>query len=333
MALLSWMLLLTAALAFFLKSPFPRPEIADSTEFDEFSTVRQDGSRASSIDNISGKKVSSAWLLIEELKKHNLWEIKRGEEISPFLLSAFPSDLDTLTVCEKKKVFLNALLPAALMANQDILKERQRLLAILGQIPLRAENLFFGQKNSSTWQPYLNSEELSFIKDLTRKYRSKKATQLLRRVNVIPVSLILAQGALESSWGTSRFSREGNSLFGLWTWNNTGIIPLDRDPGKTHRVEAYNSILDSLQKYLLTLNRLDAYTEFRIKRTENLDPFDLAEGLRFYSERGEDYVNDIKRVISSNGLTVYDTVLFAENQISLSEADSPGVATETSTRM
>jgi Bax protein len=131
-------------------------------------------------------------------------------------------------------------------------------------------------------------------------------------VNIIPVSLILAQGALESSWGTSRFTREGNSLFGLWTWSKYGIIPNNRDEGKNHKIEAYDSILASLRKYTLTLNRVDAYADFRTIRTKSLDPYKLADGLQLYSERGEEYVLDIKQVISSNNLTEYDEVQFPD---------------------
>ena len=261
-------------------------------------------------------RAENAYALISELKKNHLWEIKAGSAIAPLLLASYPTDLETLAVRDKKKAFLNSLLPAALVTNAEISRERETLLAILDKIPLPTATLTFSGLRKD-WQPYINQEEIGFLKGLARKYRTKRAEELLKRVNIIPVSLILAQGALESSWGTSRFTKEGNSLFGLWTWRGNGIIPLQREEGKKHRVEAYDSILASLQKYTLTLNRLDAYSDFRSIRTRSLDPFQLVDGLQLYSERGIEYVNDIKRVISNNGLTEFDEVRFPDTLITM----------------
>lgn len=257
-------------------------------------------------------KVDSAEALIHKLKKNHLWEIKPGSPITPLLLSSFPTDLGTLSIREKKKAFLNSLLPAALMTNAEICKERKTLLSIIDKIPQPVTNLTFFS-HQVDWQHYLDANEINFLVALTRKYRTRSATKLLRRVNIIPVSLILAQGALESSWGTSRFTREGNSLFGLWTWRDDGIVPNDRDEGKSHKVEAYDSILASLRKYTLTLNRLDAYADFRAIRAKSLNPYDVVEGLQPYSERGEEYVDNVKQVISSNNLTEFDEVHFPDD--------------------
>lgn len=256
-------------------------------------------------------RAESADELVAELKKNRLWEIKAGSSITPLLLTTYPSDLETLSVREKKKAFLHSLLPAALMANAEISKERETLLAILDKIPLPVSAITFTARQKN-WQQYVNQDEIVFLKGLAKKYRTKRAERLLRRVNIIPASLILAQGALESSWGTSRFTKEGNSLFGLWTWRGNGIVPLNRDEGKIHKIEAYDSILASLRKYTLTLNRLEAYSAFRTIRTRSFDPYELVGGLELYSERGIEYVNDIKRVISSNRLTDFDEVLFPD---------------------
>jgi len=261
-------------------------------------------------------RAESAAKLINELKKNHLWEIKAGNSVTPLLLAAYPSDLDTLSISLKKKAFLHSLLPAALMANAEIAKERETLLSIIAKIPIPFSNFTFSGLQKS-WQKFVDKDEINFLKGLTRKYRTRRPEKLLKRVNVIPVSLILAQGALESSWGTSRFTKEGNSLFGLWTWRENGLVPINRDEGKNHKVEAYDSIFASLSKYTLTLNRLDAYADFRTIRTKSFDPYDLAEGLQLYSERGMDYVNDIKKVISSNDLTDFDEVQFPDIQVTM----------------
>jgi Bax protein len=139
---------------------------------------------------------------------------------------------------------------------------------------------------------------------------------LLERVDAVPTSIILAQGALESSWGSSRFTREGNSIFGMWTWKTPGIVPSRREEGKTHKVKAYENVLEAVRAYHLTLNRVESYEEFRQLRRNTDNPLILAEGLRFYSERGQDYVEDIKNVILSNDLQKYDN-------FSLTDLDLP----------
>ena len=62
-----------------------------------------------------------------------------------------------------------------------------------------------------------------------------------------------------------------------------------------------------MRAYHLTLNRLDSYEEFRQLRRYTDNPLILAEGLTLYSERGDDYVEDIKNVIMSNNLQKYES--------------------------
>jgi Bax protein len=128
----------------------------------------------------------------------------------------------------------------------------------------------------------------------------------VKRVDVVPLSLLLAQAALESSWGTSRFAREANNLFGIWTWGEKGLIPLDREEGMTHKVAIYDSILDSVRAYLTMLNRLPPYLQFREIRRQSRNPLKLAEGLVYYSERGDSYVWELQNLIESNNLHRYD---------------------------
>ena len=111
---------------------------------------------------------------------------------------------------------------------------------------------------------------------------------------------------MESSWGASRFASEANNLFGMWTWGGKGIVPSQRDAGKTHKIAMYDSILDSVRAYILTINRGTAYTQLRQIRNTTLNPIQLAEGLTNYSERREYYVSEIKQIIEFNKLCGYD---------------------------
>ena len=249
--------------------------------------------------------------LISKLKYYGLWNFPVSEEVPPFFIKSYPSDLNTVQdISVKKRIFINSLLPHALFVREEALQRRRKLESILNKIDCTGISLDFGNQfedeNRCLWTDFLKDEDVNFIQNLSKKYRTTSAEILLERVDAVPTSIILAQGALESSWGSSRFTREGNSIFGMWTWKTKGIVPSRRDEGKTHKVKVYESVLDSVRAYHLTLNRLAPYEEFRQLRTNTDDPLIIAEGLKLYSERGEDYVEDIKNVIRSNDLQRYD---------------------------
>jgi Bax protein len=132
---------------------------------------------------------------------------------------------------------------------------------------------------------------------------------LLKRVDIIPPSLALAQAAEESGWGTSRFVREGNAVFGQWTYSNTGsLVPSRRDVGKKHRVRTFNSLLDSVRAYAHNLNTHRAYGKLRQLRNslrlkgEPVEGLLLVDNIKSYSQRGEKYVKDIRNLIKGNNL-------------------------------
>jgi len=249
--------------------------------------------------------------LIQKLKQYGLWTLSPMQKVPRFFLKAYPADLHTVSdISVKKRIFLHSLLPHALLVRQEVLQKRDRLESILSRIDCASEtkDIDFGSdyEEQCSWTENLPDKDVNFIRKLSREYRTTSAETLLKRVDAVPVSIILAQGALESFWGSSRFSREGNSIFGMWTWKTAGIIPIRRDEGKNHKVKIYEDILASVRAYQLTLNRLEPYKEFRQLRQTTDDPLILAEGLSLYSERGDDYVEDIKKVILANNLQEYD---------------------------
>ncbi len=247
--------------------------------------------------------------LIGQLRSHDLWQDSLPEMIPPVVLQRFPDDLDHLEVANKKKAFLHTLLPMALIALSEVAHERQQLQYILQKYSSPPAS-FAPAADGGTpkWAAPLNVKEQEFVSGLVEKYRTDSVEVLLRRVNTVPVSLIMAQGAIESSWGTSRFANQGNNLFGIWTWSGPGLVPTDRDADKSHMVATYETLLDSVRSYLLMLNRVDAYQELRVIRQRSNDPVALAAGLLNYSERGGIYVSDIGRVIEHNNLRDYDAM-------------------------
>ncbi|PCI73903.1 MAG: hypothetical protein COB20_15685 [SAR86 cluster bacterium] len=133
--------------------------------------------------------------------------------------------------------------------------------------------------------------------------------ELLLRVDVIPVSLVLAQAANESAWGTSRFALEGNNIFGQWCFEEgCGIIPNRRVEGATHEVKSFDTIEAAIEGYFLNINTHHLYAGLRRERArlrrlgQRLDSIMLAQGLDRYSQRGETYIDEVQTLIQQNDL-------------------------------
>jgi Bax protein len=234
--------------------------------------------------------------------------------VPPIILESLPEDLaDISNSKERKKVFFKALLPMILLANDEIRFERSKLLDIRKQ--------FLAGKT-------LNDSQLQTIKQLATHYKvkfnksslDKTLSQLLVRVDIIPSDLALAQAANESGWGTSRFTRVANNIFGEWTFvKGTGIVPTNRPEGATYEVQKFATVYDSVRSYLHNLNTHKAYTKLRQIRLEsraagdNLDGLKLAEGLTLYSTRGEEYVKELQAMIRSNQLSRFSSAKLRTN--------------------
>ena len=140
--------------------------------------------------------------------------------------------------------------------------------------------------------------------------------ELALRIDLIPVSMALAQAANESAWGTSRFTVEGNNVFGQRCYEEgCGIVPARRVSGAKHEVEYFDTVESSVKAYFLNINTHDSYAylrDLRLKMRERnlkLDPMSLSIGLGRYSQRGSGYVDEIQRIILQNDLRDRD-ILF-----------------------
>ena len=131
-------------------------------------------------------------------------------------------------------------------------------------------------------------------------------------MDIIPVSIALAQAANESGWGTSRFALEGNALFGQWTYSKKGISPKNKDPNKTHKVLQFQILKASVKAYKNNLNTHNAYKEFRVARArirsegKKMTGLQLTQYLKSYASIGEKYVAILNDIITRNSLTDFD---------------------------
>jgi len=257
-------------------------------------------------------EVHSAEDLLRQLKANNLWEVVSYSEVPAVLVSKFPGDMPSLDAATQKKAFLHVLLPAAMIALAEVEEERVALEKILAKFPAPPKRLNFGPKAEDYGRlGGLTPNEIFFLQNLCRKYRAHEVADLRRRIGPVPVSLIMAQGALESSWGGSRFSLERNNLFGVLSWNMAEHLSDGHEDGKAYSGKAYASLLDSVRSYILMINRVPAYKDLREIREETMDSLALAKGLHLYSNRGTDYVADLSLLIKSNDLQIYDQCVLA----------------------
>lgn len=214
----------------------------------------------------------------------------------------------------KKGRFISWILPRIQEENRIIENQRR----YLGELYNKFLNI----------RPF-NASEKNWLVNLAKDYRIEPFNinemfscgthweEMTNRVDVIPVSLVVAQAAIESGWGTSRFTHEGNNLFGQRCKNTgCGIVPKNRKEGESYEVQSFSSVGDSIRSYMLNLNSHEAYSEIRRFRKEarskqfGPDGRDLARGLVNYSELGEKYANDVIDVIEQNRLGKYDDIYY-----------------------
>ncbi|WP_457567353.1 glucosaminidase domain-containing protein [Desulfurobacterium sp.] len=204
-----------------------------------------------------------------------------------------PESLLTLKPSERKKAFISLIVPAVLRANCIIKKERQIIIGI-------KEKLKKGMP--------LSEKEKRFLNRMKRKYRASTLDQLLIKVNTLPPSLVIAQAAIESGWGTSRFFAKGNNIFGIWTFSNkTESI---KAKNGTARLRKYPSLLSSVEDYYYNINTGWAYEALRKARLKEKDSLKLAKYLRNYSILRDEYVRRLKNVIRKNNLQRFDNCTY-----------------------
>lgn len=204
---------------------------------------------------------------------------------------------------ERKDAFFNYFIPLLEQENTKISITREQLLD------------WNNNRDDIGWWDAQKIETIAGdyrIEDFEIEDESSWAL-LLKRVDVIPTSLVLAQAATESGWGTSRFSKHGNNFFGQWCFEQgCGLVPRSRGDDKTHEVAVFDTPQESVESYFQNLNSHPAYKPLRNIRQNlrtNKEPVTgiaLAGGLEQYSERGTEYIDELRSIIQLNDLSKYD---------------------------
>lgn len=220
------------------------------------------------------------------------------------LSTSIPDFSSYQDVKKKKNDFFAFLLPKVKKANDNILIERREVFKLQAALPS------------------LTQAHLTTLSRLKEKYEvdtennSVAINELIKRIDIIPASLALAQAANESAWGTSRFAQKGNNLFGQWCYvKGCGMIPKQRTSSERHEVAKFDNILASIESYMRNLNSQAAYEKLRDLRAEAREDesmitgISLAKGLWSYSTRREAYIHEIQAMIRHNSLQQFNRVI------------------------
>ncbi|GAB6074929.1 glucosaminidase domain-containing protein [Nautilia lithotrophica] len=201
---------------------------------------------------------------------------------------------------QQKEAFVEIMLPLIQAENKKIIHLRKLIIDIFND-------------------PYylINPKKIAFLAKIAKIYKIKDITnkeEFLKKINIIPPSLALAQAAIESGWGKSRFVKEANNIFGHWTYSNKGLAPkskyehIDID----YSIKIFPSLEASIAAYMRNLNRNPAYKKFRdlrykfFKKHKKFTGLDAAETMINYSQKKEEYVKLLKNMIKSNNWQKYD---------------------------
>ena len=202
-------------------------------------------------------------------------------------------DLKYLPLKEKKEKFIDMLLPSVLTAAHGIEQTRERLEAIHerkrnGQAVAREDSLFL-EKQLRAWK----ADSLQ--------------TLLNEKLITRPNSIMLAQAALETGWGSSRFFVAANNTFGVWSFNEdeSRIQAHGTRDGTPVYVKKYDNLSASIIDYYKVIAR-GPYDEYREARKRTRDPYQLVEYLYRYSELGQEYINRLKTVMRKADMKKYD---------------------------
>jgi len=247
---------------------------------------------------------------IEELFKstnYSLDDVRKNKLVKPISLTLLPAEITKIENVKKRKdLFIQIILPLVIAENNNIKLDRKKLFTILNK-----------NKNSMAEQNWLNSKFKQY------GVIDKDLPTLKVRMDEIPTSMIIAQAAKETGWGTSRFAQEGNALFGQWTWSGEGIKPAKADKDTTHKIMKFNVLQASVKAYQRNLNTHSSYRDFRSARAEmrdngeKLDSRALTEHLDSYAETGKEYVKTLQKIIRQNNLEDFDDAKLLPSSIEL----------------
>jgi len=197
--------------------------------------------------------------------------------------------LSKLSIQQKKQKFIDMMIPSILVAKQQLKYEQEKVAKLI-------------------LQKDISYKDQEWLAQKRKKFQALDNYELYNKMETHPTSIIIAQAIIESGWGTSKFFQKANNVFGVWSFdsNDKRVSASKKRGNKTIYLKKYQNMEASIYDYLLTLSKKDVYKEFRKKRLETKDPYELANYLTQYSEEREVYTKRVKDMIKINKLARYD---------------------------
>lgn len=229
-------------------------------------------------------RVKSVTLVVDSLAQI---EILKDSLVKPILYSHVYG-LHQLETGKAKSMFISVLLPAVLVAKHKVREDSLKIVRL---------------KKKKKW----SHADSAFYNETKNRLKATTIENLLTRMITLPNSVVLAQAAIETGWGQSRFFLEGNNVFGIWSYN-ADEPRLQAGIGRETPVyvRAYTDMSESIHDYFETLGSARAYRGLRKARMETNDPFMLIPHLKYYSERRNWYVSQLRTMIQQNDFLKYD---------------------------
>ena len=222
------------------------------------------------------------------------------EKISNLHLLYLPKDLSKIEpTTRRKKIFLSSILPLIVQSNLEILNHRKALCEAI-----KINDYAKKQELAKKYNIDLSKIENLIIDDT-----------LIRHIDAIPISLAMAQAAVESGWGTSRFALQGNALYGQWVWNEKKGIKPKFASDNNAVVRSFDNLYESVKAYLVNLNSHRAYSAMRAKRKRScsqkklISGYNLANWMGNYAITREEYIKILRLVIKTNKLEALDDLI------------------------
>ncbi|MCA0301042.1 MAG: glucosaminidase domain-containing protein [Proteobacteria bacterium] len=227
---------------------------------------------------------------------YTLTDVRQGEAVPAIKVERVPADLGTKDGNERKQLFISAILPVVLETNHRVLVDREKLVALRDKMAANPDSV--------------TALERVWLEDLAQRYEASadQLDELLRRVDIVPPSMAIAQGGVESGWGTSVAARTGNALYGqMQVTARNGAMP-----------QPFSNVGEATEAYITNLNTHPAYAGFRTARAaarergETLEGYRLVGTLLRYSERGMAYVQFVRQIMRENDLHDFDKARLLE---------------------
>ncbi|UYN95441.1 MAG: glucosaminidase domain-containing protein [Enhydrobacter sp.] len=238
---------------------------------------------------------------------YTLTDVRLGEAVPPIKVERVPADLVNKEGNERKTLFITALLPVVLEANQRVIEDREHLLDLRSKLDSGYGLLPF---------------ETIWLEQLAERYQvsADQLDELLNRVDIVPPSMAIAQAGVESGWGTSFAARMGNALFGQIQSIGHHAVKVPWKPGPA-MPQPFESVGEAAAAYVYNLNTHAAYAGFRAERAamrelgKSPDGYRLIGTLLRYSELGQEYVRFVRRIMRENSLADFDDARLSDVEV------------------